>query len=44
LSSFLLSFTLLAAAQSGPEAHAPGSAPLLGYTSKTSPDEQLLEK
>jgi N-acetylated-alpha-linked acidic dipeptidase len=45
LSSFLLFFTLLATAQSGPETHAPsGSAPLLGYTGKTSPDEQSLEK
>ncbi|HET9304714.1 MAG TPA: transferrin receptor-like dimerization domain-containing protein [Candidatus Sulfotelmatobacter sp.] len=45
LSSFLLFFTLLGTAQSGPEVHAPsGSAPLLGYTSKTSPDEQSLEK
>ena len=42
LSPFLLFFTLLAAAQSAREPS--GSAPLFGYTSKTSPDEQSLEK
>ena len=45
LSSFLLGFTLMAAGQSAPETHTTSSsAPLLGYSTKTTSDEQSLER
>ncbi|MGC2448290.1 MAG: transferrin receptor-like dimerization domain-containing protein [Candidatus Sulfotelmatobacter sp.] len=45
LSSFLLGSTLMAAGQSAPETHpTSSSAPLLGYSTKTTSDEQSLER